>query len=1001
MSPSEARVPQEEPSGEDFLDALLSTAFAEDPELDRSGSRAAQAKTPETPTVIGPYAVLGSLGAGGVATVWRAFDAELERELAVKLLRPELRGDAEMERRLEEEARLSSRLDHPGIVAVHARGRLEDGRPYFAMRLVEGRTLAQLFAEREDGDARRRLEVLEQVSSALAHAHRRGIVHGDVKPQNIMVGAYGEVQLMDWGFAFELDADAGARATKRRVGGTPAYMSPEQARGLRDAISPRTDVFGLGAMLCEMLTGAPPYRGATKREVVAQATLPALDDARARLRSSGTGAALIELALRCLAADPAERPADAGEVARELGAYLSDLEARARGLELEAATANARAAQERRARRLGYALAGTIVLVGGIASALWIAWENTRQEREATTRREFRSLCERAETLLEEARLDPLGDDARFARSIAAAREADTWVRARESSGEDLREAERIVALAEREGAAAHRDRALLQRILGLRAEFVDDGHLAAAEQRYTELFRELGLDVDVADTEDAREAIRASALREHLIQTLDAWTYLRRRTGQPSAEAWKRTLALARACDADPLREALRGAYADRDVERFLALLHAQQDLSRFPARSHDLVASCLREMGRQREAIDWLRRALDAYPGDANLAHSLASYLGSEKVPRWEEMERLLWMAYAVRSDDAHLACDLARVLILRERIEEALKLLDRADAMDPPDARARFFRGFALVQQGRVEEGEELLVRAAREGSGLAAMALAQQISQRGGTAAAAHYIELAARYGAKPVDVDTLRAGIYYDGRDLERAKEVGARALRASPENAGLREIHLRACIESGDHAAARAAIADWRAAIVREETPAAELDTWEQELLAVEDAWRELEEQGAACAGDEPEQQLRLGILAQRHERRALAYELLSAAIAEVAEAAPLSWHSEAARSAMALAIERAAEESAARALRDQALNWLRFELELLRAEMDAASSARVMRPNLLLSSWLLDPVWAGARSGQALSDDAERGAWHAFFAEVQGELDVHGCGVR
>ncbi|MBK9385312.1 MAG: protein kinase [Planctomycetes bacterium] len=993
MPPRHPNDEPEELSAEDFLDALLSTAFADDPELGEADSRAARAKTPEHPTTIGPYAVLDALGSGGVATVWRVFDGELERELAVKLLRPELRGDVEMERRLEEEARISSRLDHPGIVAVHARGRMEDGRPYFAMRLVEGRTLAELLAARSDNDGRKRLEILEQVASALAHAHRRGIVHGDVKPQNVMVGAFGEVQLMDWGFAFELEERPGEER-KRRVGGTPAYMSPEQARGERDAISPRTDVFGLGAMLCEMLTGAPPYRGATKREVVAQATLPALDDAYARLQSCDAGATLIDLARRCLAPRPDQRLADAGHVAAALNSYLSELEARARGLEIEAAAANARAAQERRARRLGYTLAATLALVSVAASTLWIAWESARTSREETTRSGFDALRERAETLVEEARLDPLAEHDLWDRAVGAAREADTWIRARESTPDDRLSAAELVSRAETERTRALRERTLRDRILKLRAEFIDDGHLASAEQRYTALFRELGIDIDAPDVESARQAIRDSAIKEHLIQTLDAWTYLRRRTGQPDPEAWRRTLAIARTLDADPLREAMRSAYADRDVERFLALIASQPDLSRFPARSHDLVASCLREMGRGPEAIEFLRRALEVHPGDANLAHSLSSFLGSAKEPRLEEIERLLWMAYALRARDAHIVCDLARVLILRERFDEALHLLDRAEKLDPPDERAHFFRGFALVMRGEVASGEEMLRRAAREGSGLAAMVLAQQLSKRGGNAAAAYYVEMGARQGAKPADVEALRTGIYYDGRDLERAQQAGARAIQLDPKNEALRSFHLRSCIDGGKHDAARAALADWSVAIERGDVPKEDLSTWEREIESIEVAWGTLEREGIDAAGEDAEALLRLGILAQRAGRFELALELHEAALQGIGDEPPPSWCSEAARCSLALALEHRAEPARARALRDRALSLLRREFELHR---DAAVSRRCT----LLSSFFVDPLWAGVRSGEALVEESERAAWSALFTAMQAELAEKNCAVR
>ena len=153
------------------------------------------------------YQLVGELARGGMGAIFQGRDLELGRDLAVKVIREEHRDDPEMVRRFVEEAQIGGQLQHPGIVPVHELGRLPDGRMFIAMKLVRGRTLAALLAARRgpDDDRMRFLSIFEQVCQTMAYAHARGVVHRDLKPSNIMVGTFGEVQVMDWGLAKVLD----------------------------------------------------------------------------------------------------------------------------------------------------------------------------------------------------------------------------------------------------------------------------------------------------------------------------------------------------------------------------------------------------------------------------------------------------------------------------------------------------------------------------------------------------------------------------------------------------------------------------------------------------------------------------------------------------------------------------------------------------------------------------------------------------------------------------
>lgn len=209
------------------------------------------------------YEMGAPLGAGGMGLVYRSQDQSLSRDLAIKVMRPELHGNAEAEFRFTEEARLIGLLEHPGIVPIHNFGRLSDGRLFYTMRLVEGQTLEQVLRNSGDGlDVVRRKSVEEyfgKICEAIAYAHDQAIIHRDLKPSNVMIGKHGEVQVMDWGLAKRLGRpiDSAINATSGGTHlGTWLYSSPEQANDASTAGKP-ADVFALGCILCELMTGAP------------------------------------------------------------------------------------------------------------------------------------------------------------------------------------------------------------------------------------------------------------------------------------------------------------------------------------------------------------------------------------------------------------------------------------------------------------------------------------------------------------------------------------------------------------------------------------------------------------------------------------------------------------------------------------------------------------------------------------------------------------------------
>jgi serine/threonine protein kinase len=198
----------------------------------------------------GRYSIIDEIGRGGMGSVYLAMDEALGREVAIKI--PNSVAHASLERRLQLEARVLASLEHPGIVPVHDAGRLADGRLFYVMKRVHGRTLDDYL--RSVADLTDRLRIFERICEPVAFAHAKGFIHRDLKPENVMIGAFGEVMVMDWGTVKAVDGRPSTLDEHGTVIGTHGFMAPEQARGAVDEVDRRTDVYGLGALLFLLLT---------------------------------------------------------------------------------------------------------------------------------------------------------------------------------------------------------------------------------------------------------------------------------------------------------------------------------------------------------------------------------------------------------------------------------------------------------------------------------------------------------------------------------------------------------------------------------------------------------------------------------------------------------------------------------------------------------------------------------------------------------------------------
>lgn len=277
------------------------------------------------PEQVGRYKILGTLGTGGLGLVLRAMDERLNRQVAVKVLRRRHLHKAEMRAQFLREGIVTAQLEHPGVIPIYETGVSVEDLPFFAMRILKGSTLSSLLSEKilssqtmsHASISSTILKAFEVTCDTIAYAHTQQIIHHDVKPDNIMTHSFGTVKVLDWGFA---TTPKNRTASLKRIYGTPAYMAREQARGQVNTDG-RCDIFSLGAILCEILTGAPPYRGETQHEIYLKARIGSIGDAYQRLDTLTSDTTqcpskpLVDITRRCLNPDPNQRPSCATDLA--------------------------------------------------------------------------------------------------------------------------------------------------------------------------------------------------------------------------------------------------------------------------------------------------------------------------------------------------------------------------------------------------------------------------------------------------------------------------------------------------------------------------------------------------------------------------------------------------------------------------------------------------------------------------------------------------------------
>jgi tetratricopeptide (TPR) repeat protein len=669
------------------------------------------------------YRVLREIARGGMGRVLAAHDLDLDRDVALKILLPAANAE-----RFVRESKITARLPHPGIPPVHALGTLPDGAPFLAMKLVAGQTLAE---QMKTADRPRLLQAFVQVCQAVGFAHSKGIIHRDLKPANVMVGAFGEVQVMDWGLAKDLAAHdvavapgsprewtmpgGGADANQTtdhqwpgestddrtqagQVMGTPAYMAPEQARG--EPADARADVFALGGILCAILTGQPPFTGKSTLEVIRRARAADLGEAHARLDGCGADAELVALCRACLSANAADRPADGRAVADALTAYLNGVQERLQTAQRERAVALAREAEQRKRRKVYLALAATVLVavLGGTAGAgiYLMQAQQVAKDKEVAAATEQGRLGRNGDEvrrlLGETAKALEAGHAAKAEQLLAAAGERMNEGGADESSPQFEQLQKDLAVLID------------LDRFDVFRWTPVDNkAHEMPAEASwFRAALSRIGLTPESVPAAAAAR-VSGSPLRDRLVTALDRWL----RAEPPSGPGRKWLRAVLRAVDPDPYRDAVRDAVLRADGKTMAKLASRKEAADQPPGFLLFLGEEFVLPAERRRELLKVAVRNRPSELGPL-MVLGLINTIEMKVVPGTPD-ERLRWFqaAVGVAPENSAAWVNLGSVLHEKGQPEEAIACCRRALAIDPKLAVAHYNLGNMLEKEGQPDK------------------------------------------------------------------------------------------------------------------------------------------------------------------------------------------------------------------------------------------------------------------------------------------------------
>jgi tetratricopeptide (TPR) repeat protein/serine/threonine protein kinase len=711
-----------------------------------------QASVTETAGIaIGPYKLLQMIGEGGMGAVWMAEQTQpVQRKVALKIIKAGL-DSRHVLARFEAERQALALMDHPNIAKVLDGGATAAGRPFFVMELVKGQPITK-YCDEHRLTPRQRLELFVPVCQAIQHAHQKGIIHRDVKPSNVLVAPYDGkpvVKVIDFGVA----KATGQRLTEKTlftelgaVVGTVEYMSPEQAELNNQDIDTRSDIYSLGVLLYELLTGSTPLtrqrlkqaafdemlrlireeeppRPSTRLSTTEELPSVAANRGLEPKRLSGLVRGDLDwIVMKALEKDRSRRYETANSFAQDIERYLADEPVLAcppsAGYRLR------KFVRRNRRNLVTGALVGVLLLVALASVAGNLVWR--AQERAARQHEIERGVSEalaQAQAYLGEGDKQ-MDNPVRWQMTVALAEGAVRRAEELLAAGEATAELVERLGQVQDAVAAAQRDSALMialdEAALAQAETLSSENRFATARAvpKFREAFRAYGLAAGQGDAKAAFARIRQrpAAVEDAILAALDEWDDLASRPKLGIAEPhreWLRTV-LEAAEPEDAWGRKMRAARRETDsAKRQTALeaLAASADVEKVPVRALTRLASPGRYADRNAirppEAVKLLRRARRHYPADFWVNEHLGTLVQNLTPPERDEAVRFLTVAVALRPGSPGAHYNLGLALKAKGEIDEAIACYQKASALDPTYAAPHDGWGNALHAKGRVDE------------------------------------------------------------------------------------------------------------------------------------------------------------------------------------------------------------------------------------------------------------------------------------------------------
>ena len=633
---------------------------------------------------IADHQVLEVLGHGGMGVVYKAWHLRLNRPVAVKML---LAGPFARQKELERfvrEAQAAAGLNHPNIVQIYEVGNAES-RPYFTMEFVEGGSLSQKLAGVPQ-PVRQAAALTATLAETVQAAHQRGIIHRDLKPANVLLTGAGVPKIADFGLARRME-EAAALTQSGTPLGTPSYMAPEQAGGKSSAIGPMVDVYALGAILYELLTGRPPFRGESGAETVQQVLLQE-PVAPSRLNPA-VPRDLETVCLKCLRKEPEKRYISAAALSNDLTRFLEGRPIQARPLNRIARFARWCRRKPTSAALLATALASVGLAIAGV---LWM--ERMRAERRAETARQEGREWEAVEAAVEKAAI--FEQQGRWSEALAALEGAQSLLDS--STPEDLLDRLR----------QARADAEMVSQLEEIRLRLSDsresqDTVSVSPEKVYADTFRNYGIPLLALEPGEAAARIRTSSIRPTLLEFLHDWLF------RGSDESRARLRDVLDRADDDDWRRAFRKSLVNKNADE-LIVLAAEPAAPDQPPVVLSCLGAALVDDKYKNKALVLLRQAQQRHPGDFWINYLLGQYCSQE---RPQEAIGYFRVAVAIRPANDRVHRMLASVLLDTGDKEGAIAAERESIARHPNDKRAKELAN-ALTPKRGMED-----VRAAWEG------------------------------------------------------------------------------------------------------------------------------------------------------------------------------------------------------------------------------------------------------------------------------------------